>query len=71
MGHSIDAKVETRVPTDTGTRGPHLLQYYDVEDGEDEWWSFTCSGAKCTPTVIKGKGPPKAWRDHWRLARPL
>lgn len=56
MGHSIDAKVETRLPEQSSS-GQHLLQYFDVENGEDEWWSFSCQGLRCKPKVFKGQAP--------------
>lgn len=70
MGHSIEAKVETRLPNRRSPSGPHLLQYFEVADGEDEWWSFTCQGLKCKPTLFKGK-PPGNLLSAWRTARPL
>jgi hypothetical protein len=69
MGHSIDAKVETRLPGQT-ISGPHLLQYFDVEDGEDEWWSFRCEALRCKSQVFKGEAP--AWfAAMWSKAQPL
>lgn len=70
MGHSIEAKVETRLPSRRSPSGPHLLQYFQVEDGEDEWWSFTCLGLKCKPTLFKGR-PPESFLGAWKRARPL
>jgi hypothetical protein len=68
-GHSIDARVETRLP-DQAPSGPHLLQYFDVEDGEDEWWSFRCEGLRCKPELFEGKAP-EWFAVAWNGARPL
>ena len=70
MGHSIDAAVETRLPDRPGSRGPHLLQYFDVEDGEDEWWAFVCSGQRCSPQLFKGKAP-QSLLEVWNKAKLL
>jgi hypothetical protein len=70
MGHSIEAKVETRLPTHPSLSGPHLLQYFQVEDGQDEWWSFSCRQLKCTPTLFKGE-PSESFLSAWRAAKPL
>ena len=69
-GHSIDATVETRVPVQPDPAGPHLLQHFAVEDGEDEWWSFTCKGLQCDPAMSKGK-PPARMLDQWKKAVTL
>ena len=69
MGHSIEAKVETRLPKPTAS-GPHLLQYFDVEDGEDEWWSFSCTGLRCSPQMFEGK-PPAWFVEAWENAASL
>ena len=71
MGHTIDAKVETRVlPPSEG--GPHLLQLFDVTEGEgvDEWWAFTCKGYRCDYKIYKDKAPPEfiiLWEKAKRL----
>jgi hypothetical protein len=70
MGHSIEAKVETRLPERPTALGPHLLQHFAVEDGEDEWWSFTCRDLRCSPDVVKGK-PPQSFLAHWKRAKRL
>ena len=70
MGHSIDAEVETRLPERPAPGGPHLLQYFKVEGGEDEWWSFTCMDQKCRPRVFKGT-PPQPLLEQWKKAKRL
>jgi hypothetical protein len=70
MGHSIDAEVETRIPERPGPGGPHLLQYFKVEGGEDEWWTFTCVDHKCRPRIFKG-APPKPLLEEWKTAKHL
>jgi hypothetical protein len=46
LGHSIDASLKTRIPKYIDA-GPNLMQFFDVEEGDDEWWIFTCDGMKC------------------------
>ncbi|HZL69090.1 MAG TPA: hypothetical protein VFC29_17380 [Candidatus Limnocylindrales bacterium] len=70
MGHSIDAKVETRVPVQPDLAGPHLLQHFAVVDGEDEWWSFTCKGLQCDPEMSKGNAPVRLL-EQWKKAVKL
>jgi hypothetical protein len=70
MGHSIEAKVETRLPERPAVAGPHLLQHFAVEGGEDEWWVFTCKDHQCSPQVFKGK-PPQAFLVTWKKAKRL
>ena len=70
MGHSIDAKVETRLPAQRESSGPHLLQHFKVEGGEDEWWSFTCRDQRCKSELFKG-APPPALLSTWQKARSL
>ena len=69
-GHSIDAAVETRVPVQPDLAGPHLLQHFAIEDGEDEWWSFACKELECEPEMTKGK-PPARLLDQWKKAVTL
>jgi hypothetical protein len=70
MGHSIESKVETRLPYPRNPSSPHLLQYFQVEEGVDEWWSFSCRQLKCKPTLSAGK-PPESFLSAWRTAKPL
>jgi hypothetical protein len=70
MGHSIDAEVETRLPERPTPAGPHLLQHFKVEGGEDEWWSFTCLDHRCRPQVFKG-APPPPLLEEWKKAKHL
>ncbi|MGZ6223993.1 MAG: hypothetical protein ACXWMH_00590 [Syntrophales bacterium] len=69
MGHTVDAKVETRIlpPSDTG---PHLLQFFDMEEGPDEWWAFTCKDYRCDYQLYKNK-PPDNFKKLWDKARRL
>jgi hypothetical protein len=71
MGHSVDAKVETRV-LPASLEGPHLLQFYKMEEGEDpnESWAFTCKNYKCDFQLYKGKMPSK-FEKLWSKATPL
>lgn len=69
MGHSVDADVETRVPSPTPT-GPHLLQRFKLEDGTTEWWVFTCSDLKCDYDMSIGSLPGK-YKALWDAGKPL
>ncbi len=57
-GHSIDAEVETRT-LPPGSGGPHLMQYFDLEEGQDEWWIFTCKEMKCDYEMFLTELPSK------------
>ncbi len=69
MGHTVDAKVETRVlpPSETG---PHLLQFFDMEEGPDEWWVFTCKDYKCDFQLYKSIAPNN-FKQLWNKAKRL
>ena len=69
MGHTVDAKVETRILPPSAT-GPHLLQFFKMEEGPDEWWSFTCKDYKCDYQLYTNKAPAqfmKLWDKAKRL----
>lgn len=68
-GHSIDAEVETRTLT-PGSDGPHLIQYFDLEEGQDEWWIFTCKGMKCDYEMFLNELPSK-FKKTWESADKL
>lgn len=69
MGHTVDAKVETRIlpPSDTG---PHLLQFFEMEEGPNEWWAFTCKDYKCDYELYK-KSAPDSFKKLWGKAKRL
>ena len=69
MGHSVDAKVETRIlpPSDNG---PHLLQFFDMEEGPGEWWSFTCINYRCDYQMQLNK-PTDDFIRLWNKAKKL
>ena len=69
MGHTVDAKVETRTlpPSDAG---PHLLQFFDMAEGPAEWWVFTCKNYKCDYQLYK-KQPPDNFKKLWDMSIPL
>lgn len=72
MGHTVDAKVETRT-LPPSTSGPHLLQSFKMEKGEthpDEWWIFTCREYRCDYQMHTGKPPPD-FQKLWNRARRL
>jgi hypothetical protein len=71
MGHSVDAKVESRVPAAHAASGPHLLQHYKFEDAtKDEWWVFVCRGLKCDYKLF-GRELPDRYRKSWQTAQTL
>jgi hypothetical protein len=37
--------------------GPQLLQFFDMEEGPDEWWAFTCKDYKCDYQLYKNTAP--------------
>lgn len=71
MGHTVDAKVETR-SLPPSVEGPHLLQFYKMEEGEgpDESWAFTCKNYKCDYQLYKGKMPSE-FRKLWIKATAI
>lgn len=71
MGHTVDATVEVRT-LPPSTAGPHLLQFYKMEEGEgpDEWWMFTCIHYKCDYKIYKSKAP-EGFEKLWKVAKPL
>jgi len=70
MGHSIEAKVETRIVEGTSATGPHLIQYFDVAEDDDEWWVFTCEHLQCRPQMTK-RALPLALVSSWKKAKRL
>ena len=55
-GHSVEAKVETRIPKTPPTEGPHLMQKFRLtETGETEWWMFRCEGFRCGSHMVKAR----------------
>jgi hypothetical protein len=71
MGHSVDAEVETRIPSSSGPAGPHLLQKFTMKnDGTTEWWAFTCKGLKCDHKMSTGK-MPQIYKDQWEKGEKL
>jgi hypothetical protein len=69
MGHSVDAKVETRV-LPTSTEGPHLLQQFRLNEGKTEWWIFRCEDLKCDYELFIDNLPSK-YRSPWRNGKKL
>lgn len=69
MGHTVDAKVETRI-LPPSIQGPHLLQYFDMKEQPDEWWAFTCLNYRCDYNMYLSK-PPDDFKKLWRKAKRL
>jgi hypothetical protein len=68
MGHSVDAKVETRaLPATPG--GPHLMQEFRLDNGKTEWWVFRCANLKCDYEMHDEL--PSKYRASWRSGRKL
>jgi len=68
MGHSADAKVETRALAATPA-GPHLMQQFRLEGGNTEWWVFHCEEFKCDYEMFD-KLPGK-YRPSWQSGKKL
>ena len=68
MGHSVDAKVETRALPATAA-GPHLMQQFRLEDGKAEWWVFRCEKFKCDYEMYDEL--PGKYRQTWQRGRKL
>ena len=70
MGHTVDAKVETRL-LPPSPDGPHLLQHFHMlEKGQsDEWWAFTCKAYRCDYVLEKIPTPEllRLWNEGRRL----
>jgi hypothetical protein len=69
MGHTVDAKVETRI-LPSSDAGPHLLQFFDMEEGSDEWWAFTCKDYHCDFQLYKNTAPD-SFKKLWDRANRL
>lgn len=69
MGHTVEAKVEVRLLPPSSS-GPHLLQFYKMAEGPNEWWSFTCKNYKCDYQEYKDKSPD-SFKKLWKIAKPL
>lgn len=69
-GHSVDATVDTRIIQVFSNQGPHLMQRFELEEGENEWWVFTCKGLKCDYKMYEGK-LPQQYKTLWDKAEKL
>jgi hypothetical protein len=67
-GHSVDAKVETRVLAAT-PGGPHLIQQFRLDDGKTEWWVFRCEKFKCDYEMYD-ELPSKYWQA-WQQGKKV
>jgi hypothetical protein len=69
-GHSVDAKVETRVPKGAASV-PDLMQVFRyTEEERVEWWAFTCQRGQCDFQMFLGALPEK-YRSSWASADKL
>jgi hypothetical protein len=69
MGHTVDAKVETRILPPSNS-GPHLLQFFEMAEGPNEWWAFTCKDYKCDYELYT-KVAPDNFKKQWDKAKRL
>jgi hypothetical protein len=71
MGHTVDAEVETRIPSSIGPTAPHLIQKFNIEAGKTiEWWVFTCTGLRCDYKMTTGQLPAE-YKIYWDKAEKL
>jgi hypothetical protein len=71
MGHSVDAKVETRIPkSDAGQLADLIQMYRYTEEKKIEWWVFSCNNGQCDYRMFNGALPQK-YRSSWALADKL
>jgi len=68
MGHSLDAKVETRALAATPA-GPNLMQQFRLDDGKTEWWVFHCEKFKCD--YEKYDELPRKYRQAWERGKKV
>jgi len=71
MGHSVDAKVETRIPkSDTGQFADLIQTFRYTEEKKTEWWVFSCNNGQCDYHMFTGALPQK-YRSAWASADKL
>jgi hypothetical protein len=71
MGHSVDAKVETRVPNGDAGSVPDLMQVFRyIYEKKVEWWVFSCERGRCDYQRFYGSLPEK-YRGPWASADKL
>lgn len=69
-GHSVEASTDTRIPDPAGSDGPHLMQFFDLEEGADEWWLFRCQDHRCNYELFEDTLPAE-YRPLWENALRL
>jgi len=71
MGHSVDAKVETRIPkSDAGQLADLIQTFRYTEEKNTEWWVFSCKNGQCDYRMFNGALPEK-YRSSWVSADKL
>jgi hypothetical protein len=71
MGHSVDAKVETRIPKSDAGQSADLIQAYRyTEEKKIEWWVFSCNNGLCDYRMFND-GLPQKYRSSWASADKL
>ena len=70
-GHSVDAKVETRLPKGSALGVPDLMQVFRyTEEDRVEWWAFSCQRGQCDYQMFVGSLPEK-YHSSWASADKL
>lgn len=71
MGHSVDAKVETRIPkSDAGQLADLIQTFRYTEEKKTEWWIFSCKNGQCDYRMFNGVLPQK-YCSSWASADKL
>ena len=71
MGHSVDAKVETRIPkSDAGQLADLIQAFRYTEEKKTEWWVFSCKNGQCDYRMFNDILPQK-YRPCWASADKL
>jgi hypothetical protein len=70
MGHSVDAKVETRIPqSDAGHLADLIQAFRYTEENKTEWWVFFCTNSQCDYRMFNDL--PEEYRSLWASADKL
>ena len=71
MGHSVDAKVETRIPQTESDPLVDMIQTFRyTEEKKTEWWLFSCKNGQCDYRMFTG-ALPQEYRSSWASADKL
>jgi hypothetical protein len=71
MGHSVDARLETRIPkSDAGQLADLIQTFRYTEEKKIEWWVFSCNNGQCDYRMFNG-ALPQEYRSLWASADKL